>query len=188
MLLCVRATLPQPLGPNCDAVFVDGGNLFDPYYIADRSVEQGLDSEKVLERMHVSRAFTHHQLACLITDKLRPALEKFRADLVVVSDATQLYCDPDIQGEDREDAFRIFTKTARKLAGLARQQRCLIIATNVESRNIVMDQILAQAAHVAVTVEQKGNLTRFSLLKHPWLPPSTAIASSPGIVTLERYL
>jgi hypothetical protein len=188
MLLCIRAALPQPLGPDCDAVFVDGGNIFDPYYISDRSVEHGLDTEKVLERLHVSRAFTHHQLACLIADKLTPAIEKFRAKLVIVSDITQLYCDPDIKGEDKEDAFRIFTKTASKLVSQARQQKCLIIATNPESINALMSRVLIQAAHVAATIEQKGNLTRFALLKHPRLPPRTVIASSPGTATLESYL
>ena len=187
MLLCVRATLPQPLGPDC-AIFVDGGNLFDPYYISDRSVEHGLDTEKVLERLHVSRAFTHHQLACLITDKLPPAIKKFRAKLVVVSDITQLYCDPDIQGDDKEDTLRIFVKTVRTLASLARQQKCLIIATNLESRSVLMDHIFTQAAHASARIEQKGNLTRFSLLKHPWLPPRTATVSSPGFETLESYL
>jgi RecA/RadA recombinase len=188
MLLCVRATLPQPLGPDCDVVFVDGGNRFDPYYISDRSVEHGLDTEKVLERLHVSRAFTHHQLACLITDKLQPAIAKFRAKLVIVSDITQLYCDPDIKSEEKEDALRIFAKTVRKLASQAREQKGLIIATNPESRNTLMSRVLAQTAHVAATIEQKDNLTRFALLKHPWLPLRTAIASSPGIVTLEGYL
>jgi len=188
MLLCVRATLSQPLGPDCDVVFVDGGNLFDPYYISDRSVEHGLDTEKVLERLHVSRAFTHHQFACLITDKLPLAIKKFRAKLVVVSDITQLYCDPDIQGEDKEDALRIFAKTARNLASLARQQKCLIIATNLQLRNGLMGHILTQAAHVFATIEKKGSLTQFSLLKHPWLPPRTATASSPRVETLESYL
>lgn len=188
MLLCVRATLPQPLGPDCDAVFVDGGNLFDPYYISDRSVEHGLDTEKVLERLHVSRAFTHHQLACLITDKLSLAIKRFRAKLVVVSDITQLYCDPDIRGEDKEDALRIFAKAARNLASLARQRQCLIIATNIESRNALMDRILTQAVHIFAIIEEKGGLARFSLLKHPWLPLRTATASSPGVETLESYL
>ncbi len=187
MLLCVRATLPQPLGPACDSIFIDGGNLFDPYYISDRSIEHGLDTEKVLERLHVSRAFTHHQLACLITDKLAPAIKKFKAKLAIVSDITQLYCDPDIQGHDKEDAFRIFAKTATTLASLVRQQKCLIIATNLESRSALMDHILTQAAHVSARIAQKYNLTQFSLLKHPWLPLRTATASPPEMTTLERY-
>lgn len=188
MLLCVRATLLQPLGPDCDVIFVDGGNCFDPYYISDHAVEHGLDTEKVLERLHVSRAFTHHQLACLITEKLPPAIKKFKAKLIVVSDITQLYCDPDIQGEDEEDALRIFSKTARNLASLARQQKCLIIATSLESRNSLMGCSLTQAAHVSARIEKKENLTRFSLLKHPWLPACTVTVSPPGMETLEGYL
>jgi RecA/RadA recombinase len=188
MLLCVRAALPQPLGPDCDTVFVDGGNIFDPYYISDRAVEQGLDTETVLERLHVSRAFTHHQLACLITDKLPAAIKRFKSKLVVVSDITQLYCDPDIRGDDKEDALRIFAKTVRSLTRIARQQKCLIIATNMETKTALMDHVLTQAAHVYARIEQKDNLTRISLLKHPSLLPRTATVPSPGVKILENYL
>src|SRR5271157_2419860 len=114
-LLCVRATFPQPLGPGCDVLFVDGGNSFDPYAISDSSATQNLDAEGVLESLHVSRAFTHHQLACIITDKLPLAIRKFNAKLVVVSDITNLYCDPDVRDDDKEDASRFFAKTARVL-------------------------------------------------------------------------
>lgn len=188
MLLCVRAALPRPLGPDCDTMFIDGGNIFDPYYISDRAVEHGLDTETVLERLHVSRAFTHHQLACLVIDKLPIAIKRFKARLVVVSDITQLYCDPDIQGDDKEDALRIFAKTAKNLASLARQEKCLIVATGRETRAALMDYLLAQTAHVSAKIEQEGSLTQFSLLKHPWLPPRAATASSPGVQTLESYL
>ena len=186
-LLCVRAMLPQPLGPDCDVLFVDGGNNFDPYAISDSSVEQGLDTEKVLERLHVSRAFTHHQLACIITDKLPSAIRKFGAKLIVVSDITQLYCDPDVRDDDKEDASRIFAKTARALKAFSRQYQCLIVATNLEPRNFLLDRILTRAAHVLVHVEQKAGFTQFSL-KHPYLPSPTAIAFAPGVKTLEWYL
>ena len=186
-LLCVRAMLPQPLGPDCDVLFVDGGNSFDPYAISDSSVEQGLDTEKVLERLHVSRAFTHHQLACIITDKLPSAIRKFGAKLIVVSDITQLYCDPDVRDDDKEDASRIFAKTVQALRMFARQYQCLIVATNLEPRNFLLDRTLTRAAHVLVNVEQKTSLTQFSL-KYPHLPPRPAIAFSPGVKTLEGYL
>ncbi len=187
-LLCVRAALPQPLGPDCDTVFVDGGNVFDPYYISDRAVDQDLDAEAVLERLHVSRAFTYHQLACLIIEKLPVAIKSFKAKLVVVSDITQLYCDPDIRGDDKEDAFRVFAKTARTLTSLAKQQKCLIVATNLETRTALMDYLLTQAAHACARVEQNGTLTRFSLLKHPSSSSRTVVTSSPQAKTLESYL
>ena len=188
MLLCVRAILPQPLGPNCDAIFVDGGNNFDPYSISDNSVEHGLDPEKVLERLHVSRAFTHHQLASIIVDKLPHAIEEFKAKLVVVSDITELYCDPDVRGDDKDDSLRIFRKAVHTLRALTGQYHCLILATNLERRNSQMERSLEYAAHVSVTIERKSGLTQFTLLKHPHLLPRTTIASMPGVKTLESYL
>lgn len=186
-LLCVRAMLPKPLGPDCDVIFVDGGNNFDPYTISDSSAEQGLDTENVLERLHVSRAFTHHQLACIIIDKLPIAIRKFSAKLVVVSEITQLYCDPDVRDDDKEDASRIFAKTTRTLRMFAKQYQCLIVATNREPRNFLMDRTLTRAAHISVNAEQKPGLTQFSL-KHPHLPPRTTITFAPGVKTLEGYL
>jgi len=187
-LLCVRAILPQPLGPNCDVIFVDGGNNFDPYSISDNSVEQGLDPEKVLERLHISRAFTHHQLASIIIDKLPNAIEGFRAKLVVVSDITGLYCDPDVRDDDKDDSLQIFRKTVHTLRTLARQHRCLILATNLERRNSQMERSLEYATHVSAKIEQESGLTRFTLLKHPNLLPRTTIASMPGVKFLESYL
>jgi RecA/RadA recombinase len=188
MLLCVRATLPHPLGPNCDVIFVDGGNNFDPYSISDNSVGQGLDPEKVLERIHISRAFTHHQLASVIIDKLPSAIEEFTAKLIVVSDITQLYCDPDVRDDDQDDSLRIFSKTVHTLRTLARQRRCLIIATNLERRNPQMERSLEYATHVSVQIEQKSSLTRLTLLKHPHLQPRSAIAAMPGVRVLESFL
>jgi RecA/RadA recombinase len=188
LLLCVRAMLPHPLGPNCNALFIDGGNNFDPYSIANSSVEQGLDPESVLERLHVSRAFTHHQLACIIIDKLPQAIEDFKAKLVIISDISQLYCDPDVRDDDKDDSLRIFDKTVHTLRMFARQHQCLIIATNLEQRNLQMDRSLTHAAHAFVKIEQKPGLTQFSLLKHPHHPPRTSIATAPGVKILESYL
>jgi len=186
-LLCVRAMLTQPLGPDCDVLFVDGGNNFDPYAISDSSVTQNLDAEYVLERLHVSRAFTHHQLACILTDKLPLAIRKFGAKLVVVSDITNLYCDPDVRDDDKEDALRIFAKTMQTLRVFARQHHCLIIATNLEFRNSLMDHVLKHVAHVSLNIEQRNNLTKISLLKHPNPSPST-ITFAPHLQTLESYM
>jgi hypothetical protein len=180
--------LPRSLGPNCDVIFVDGGNNFDPYSVSDNSVEQGLDPEKVLERLHISRAFTHHQLASIIIDKLPHAIEEFKAKLVIVSDLTQLYCDPDVRDDDEDDSLLIFSKTVHTLRTLARQHHCLIIATNLECRNAQMERNLEYAAHVSVKIEQKSGLTRFALLKHPHLLPRTTTASVLGVKVLENYL
>jgi hypothetical protein len=186
MRLCARATLPQPLGPDCDVIFIDGGNNFDPYAISNNSIEHGLDPVNVLERLHVSRAFTHHQLACIVIDKLQSAIEKFKAKLIIVSDITQLYCDPDVREDDEDDSLRIFRKTVGTLRMLARRHRCLILTTNRERRNLEMNRSLVCAAHVSVRIEQKPGLTRFFLLKHPCLSPRTTTAFDSKV--LESYM
>jgi hypothetical protein len=169
-------------------IFVDGGNDFDPYAVSEYSAEMGLDPENVLERIHICRAFTHHQLACALTDKLPRALETFKARLIIVSDITCLFCDPDVRDDDKEDALQIFNKTVRTLRTLTRQHHCLIIATNLEQRNPEMESRLTHTTNVLVSIEQNRGLTRFGLLKHPHLPLRTTLASTPSVRVLENYL
>jgi hypothetical protein len=98
------------------------------------------------------------------------------------------FCDPDVRDDDKDDALRIFSKTVHTLRTVARQHHCLILATNLERRNTRMERSLEYAAHVSVAIEQKSGLTRFMLLKHPYLLPRTTIASVPGVKILESYL
>ncbi|TMI67553.1 hypothetical protein E6H11_08740, partial [Candidatus Bathyarchaeota archaeon] len=89
LLLCVRATLSQ--GLDSDVVFVDAGNLFDTYTISQHIVNLGLESGRVQQRIHLSRAFTHHQVHSLIVEKLTAALDEYGARFAVVSDITALF-------------------------------------------------------------------------------------------------
>src|SRR6266704_6973421 len=73
-LLCVRTINPLPPGLDSDVVFVDGGNVFDAYPVSRHAFSLGLDQEKTKLRIHLSRAFTHHQLSSLITDELAQAV------------------------------------------------------------------------------------------------------------------
>jgi hypothetical protein len=187
-LLCVRATLHPPLGPNSDVIFVDGGNVFDPYLISQYAIEHELDSEAVLERLHISRAFTYHQLTSLLTEKLLLALDSYNAKLVVVSDMPLLFCDPDIRGADRQDAHQIFMKTMKFLGTLAERRHALILATNLQSRNPRMDNLLLYGAHVSVKLEEKNTFTEVSVAKHHWIPQVTFSIPKLGAQNLERYL
>src|SRR5205823_1169679 len=67
-LLCIRAVYPLPPGLDSDVVFVDGGNVFDVYTVSRHAFSLGLDQEKTKLRIHLSRAFTHHQLSGFIPE------------------------------------------------------------------------------------------------------------------------
>jgi len=53
-LLCVRATLPQPLGFDSDVVFIDGGNIFDVYTTSEHAIRHGIEAGRILARIHLS--------------------------------------------------------------------------------------------------------------------------------------
>ncbi len=75
--LSVRAQLSLGhSGLGSSIIFVDGGNMFDPYAIAEIASGYGLDPKDALEKIHISRAFTAYQLSSLILNKLETALTK----------------------------------------------------------------------------------------------------------------
>ncbi len=144
LFLCVRALLPEPLGPDSDVVFLDGGNIFDSYSIARYAIQHEIERTRVLRRIHVSRAFTFHQLHSLATETVQTVIEKFQAGLVVVSDITLLFCDPDIR--NKQEARDTFTRTVRSLRETAERKDVLVLATALQQRNQLLDNILQRTA------------------------------------------
>src|SRR5947209_10586384 len=178
-LFCVRAINPLPPGLDSDVVFVDGGNMFDSYTVSRHAFNLGLDQESTKLRIHLSRAFTHHQLSSLITDELAQAIDQCDARLAIVSDITALYCDPDVK--EKREAFDLFSKDIRSLAILAEQRNMIIVVTNLQARSKPMDDVLARMPHVSATLHDKGELTRLTVANYPSIPAGNA-----EIVTLDN--
>jgi len=149
-LLCVRAILPEPEGLNSDCIFIDGGNMFDSYAIDHYATILGLDHRKVHERIHLSRAFTHHQVDSLVT-RLRNGIDRYNTKFTVVSDITQLYCDPDVK--NAKESINLFAKGVRLLRAIAEQTETIILTTTLQSRNREMENILLRAAHAPARIE-----------------------------------
>jgi len=171
-MFCVRAQLPPPSGLDTDIVFIDGGNSFDPYLISDYAIEQGIDPEQALRRIHLSRAFTWFQLSTLLRDKLPKALEKYDSKFAVISDVTQLYSDPDI--EDRKEAFSIFNRSIAFLSILAEKNQALVLAVASHLKNRGFEDSLTSRAHVVVNIKENDGYARVTLRKHQFLPERRA--------------
>ena len=185
-LFCVRAINPLPPGLDSDVVFVDGGNVFDSYTVSRHAFNLGLDQERMKLRIHLSRAFTHHQLSSLITDELAQAIDQCYARLAIVSDITALYCDPDVK--EKREAFDLFSKDIRSLATLAEQRNMIIVVTNLQSRSKAMDDVLARTAHVSAILQDKGAHTQLTVTKHPSIPAGNGEIVTLDNQTLTRYL
>jgi len=179
LLLCVRATLPQ--GLDSDVVFIDAGNLFDTYTISQHIINLGLESSRVQQRIHLSRAFTHHQVHSLIVEKLAEALDEYGARLAVVSDITALFCDPDVR--EKKEALDMFRRSVRFLGETAEQRNMLIVATNQKTRNKTMTDALMHTAHVSARLKDRGAYTQLIIARHPFTPQK-----EDELVTLDKTL
>ena len=132
LLLSVNCQLPAEQGGlDSPAIFVDGGNSFDLYEVSRIAQQRGLDPKTVLERIFISRAFTAHQLTSLIADKLKLAVNKYAAKLVIISDVLGLYLDQDVPKKEATDTFN---KLTISLSRFAMDNRVIVVATHF-SRN-----------------------------------------------------
>jgi Rad51 protein len=181
LLLCVRAALPAPQGLDSDVVFIDAGNLFDTYTISHHTANLGLETRLVEQRIHLSRAFTHHQVHSLIMEKLTTAIDEYGARFAVVSDITALFCDPDVR--DKREALDIFRRSVQFLATTAERRNMLILATNQKARNKTMTDALMHTAHVSAKLKDKGAYTQLTIARHPFTPQK-----EDEVVTLDKTL
>ena len=184
MMLCARAISQREM--NSDVVFIDGGNLFSTHLLSQHSRRLRLGSERAMGRIHLSRAFTHHQLAQLTGERLSLAMKEPFAKVAIVSDITQLYCDPDVR--DKEEALGMFAKSLRYLSSLAEQNNTLVIVTNIEPRNQRMEKILASSAHVFARLEAKGETAKLTVTKHPFALPKKPVTYESTSSSLDEHM
>lgn len=148
-------------------VFIDAGNLFDTTNISLDTAKLGLDKTQVQEKIHLSRAFTHHQVYNLIMENLPSDIDKYHPSLAVVSDMTALFCDPDVH--DQKESLRLFRESASFLATIAGKRQILILATCTKSRDRKMERKLSETAHISALLQDKGDYTQLKVTRHPSL-------------------
>jgi Rad51 len=165
LLLCVRAILPAPRGLGSSVVFIDAGNICDSYSISQHVINLGLELSNVSKKIHLSRAFTHHQVHNLITDKLAPSLNEYNASVAVVSDITALFCDPDVR--DKRESLDTFRESVRFLAKTASNMNRIVIVTDLKTRDKKMKDALDQTAHISCGLEDMKPFTQVTVTRHP---------------------
>jgi hypothetical protein len=167
--LCVRCQLSPPSGGlNSTAVFIDGGNIFNPYVVAEVARRYGLIPKDALEKVYVSRAFTAYQLSSLILEGLEEAVKNFRSRFVAVSGISDLFLDRDVP---KTEAQELFMKTCVRLQRIARENEIVVAASYARRRNnsrsLFLEAILQEEASVILGLKQSRGVLRFYLEKHP---------------------
>jgi hypothetical protein len=137
--LCVRALMSSRhggFGSPC-VIFIDAGNCSDIYQCVNFARQYGLDIQKVLDSIMVSRPFTIHQLAGLLIYELgSAAIYRFGAKLVVVSDMLKMFSqeasDPQL---DHDEAQWLLREIAMSLQRISAQALVVISVNNNDDDN-----------------------------------------------------
>jgi len=77
-----------------DAVFVDGGNSFNPYTLRSISKVLQADTQTVMTKTHVARAFTEYQMNDLLTQQLPLVIRKWQPGMLAVAYLPYLFGSP----------------------------------------------------------------------------------------------
>jgi hypothetical protein len=184
-LLCVRAQLPVQLGGlGSRVIFVDGGNSFKLYQIARIAKLYNLNPTKILEKIHIARAFTAYQITTLILEKLKETVNKHNAKLVIISDILRYYCDEEI---DKEERYQIYKQVLGYLSRFAKENRIILIVTeNEENQDKSLHDLTVQKANIVIKINESRYEHEFILEKHQKYVLGTADFSSEN-TKLEQF-
>ena len=105
-------------------VLVDGANIIDIPLILKLTNGLKTNRRQLLERIHLSRAFTVHQLESVIGERLEEALMKYQSRLCFFSGLLDTFYDEEVP---LWEATRILNRVAEKLRALANQGYRLIV-------------------------------------------------------------
>jgi hypothetical protein len=186
-LLCVKAQLPTQLGGlQSNVIFVDGGNTFRLYQIAQLAQIHHLNPKQVLDNIYISRAFTAYQVTSLITHHLKEAIKKYNAKLAIISDIASFFLDKDIPEDETQ---RIFSQTTTYLSNFARETKTIIVATYPphadSTRNNLLHTQTIRKANVVLSLRKTSYARQFVLEKHPYLSSGTAELPLEGLTLAD---
>ena len=127
-------------------------------------------------------------MTSLIMERLKEAVEKYNAKLVIISDIAGLFTDKDIP---EEEAKQVFNQVVAYLQAFAREKQIILIATypprQNNSRNDYLQTVTCQKANVVLAIKQTLYDREFTLEKHPRFMLGSAEFPSENL-TLTQFL
>jgi Rad51 len=127
-----------------DALFVDGGNSFNPYSVSRITKSFGAEPRKVLSCIHVARAFTEYQMDALIHG-VQDAVEKWNPAVLVISYLPSLF--------SGSDGMRLFEPLLEDLRMLTASSDVITAITSSGGQSHE-DRLLASRADRVIRIEQ----------------------------------
>lgn len=128
--IAVNATTPESDGGfNCDVLIIDTENTFRPERIVQMSRAKNLDSDEVLKRIHVARAFnSHHQI--LLAEKASQMAKEFNIRLLIVDSLTSHFRSEYMGRGSLSERQQLLNRHMHDLLRFGMLQNAVIAVTN----------------------------------------------------------
>lgn len=97
-------------------LYLAGANVFDPFLVGRLARASRVAPAHVLQQIHVSRAFTCHQMVRLVTDCLPSALRTYNARFVILAGPLDTLYDQSVPEPEAMRLFRAMTGALQHMA------------------------------------------------------------------------
>ena len=148
-----------------DTLYIDAGMCADPYKISRFARKLELDQKKVLESVHLSRAFTVHQLTTLIQDMLEPAIKRYKPKTLIIGSFPIFYLDSDVKSKEAQTLLR---SNIHKIKELTVKYNLITIFSNLDKKMISSKRnvktILHKNSDEVILMKETDLATRVELL------------------------
>ncbi len=140
-------------------LYLDGANVFDPFVISRLARVSHVLPRTLLTSIHLSRAFTCHQMTRLITESLPTALRTARTRTVIVSGPFETFYDEAVPAVERARLAQALVASLRTQARRGCRVLCLCPPPPVQQGGVealLLPHLRAQANRV-ITVTNTGD-------------------------------
>ncbi len=155
--------LPRLLFAKKQILYLDGANQISPLLLARFARERGVEPSTVNSLIRVARAFTCFQLTELVR-RVPKTLEKFPADVLIVTALPDLYFDEDVRDREARASFEHALEGLANPAPFSLSIALFSDATSFKTkRRDFFQRLRNQAEHIVKvqsTPEDKLSFTR----------------------------
>jgi hypothetical protein len=144
--------LPRLVFAKKQILYLDGANQISPLLLARFARERGVSPSSVNALIRVARAFTCFQLTELVR-RVPNTLEKFSADVLIVTALPDLYFDEDVRDREARASFEHALEGLATVAPLALSIAVFSDATSFKTKRRDFFQRLRKQADYVVKVE-----------------------------------
>ena len=157
------------------SLFIDGGGTVNPYYLSMLAKQKEQNIAEVLNQVHISRAFTVHQLVSLITEQIEPVIKRYHHQTVILNDFPRLFFDPDVSVHESMVLLKSVFSTIRQLT--QRYQLVTVLTFQYESVKQQNNQLLSAVEKRSDEVMQMNTVHKCTRIVFPRRDKMTIVIS-----------